>query len=66
MQLPISGYVVLMYNQDLGTFAPAFPDMDSAEHFANSMRLACEALAISEPIPVTPTQQIGLRISVES
>lgn len=54
-----------MYNQDLGSFAPAFPDIDSAEHFANSMRLACDALAISEPVPVTPTQQMSLRIATE-
>jgi len=66
MRLPISTWVVFLFNQDLGTFSPAFPDLDSAEHFANSMRLACDSLAVSEPVPVTPTQQIGLRIPVEN
>jgi hypothetical protein len=62
MNFPISSWVVFIYNQDLGTFSPAFPDLDSAEHFANSMRLACDALAVSEPVPVTPTQQMGLKV----
>jgi len=52
-----------MYNEDVGAFAPAFPDIDKAEEFANAMRLATSNLAISEPVPVTPEQKV--RISVE-
>lgn len=63
MKLPITSYVVLMYNEDIGAFAPAFPDLDRAEEFANAMRLATSNLAISEPVPVTPEQNI--RITVE-
>jgi hypothetical protein len=63
MKLPITSYVVLMYNEDVGAFAPAFPDIDKAEEFANAMRLATSSLAISEPVPVTPEQKV--RISVE-
>ena len=53
MTLPITSYVVLMYNKDIGAFAPAFPDIDRAEEFANAMRLAASNLAVSEPVPVT-------------
>jgi hypothetical protein len=62
MQLPITSYVVMMYNEDIGAFAPAFPNLDEAEKFSNAMRLATSNLAISEPVPVTPEQNI--RISV--
>lgn len=62
MQLPITSYVVLMYNEDIGSFAPAFPDIDRAEEFANAMRLATNNLAISEPIPVTPEQRISVNV----
>jgi hypothetical protein len=60
MTLPITSYVVLMYNEDIGAFAPAFPDMDRAEEFANAMRLASSNLAISEPVPVTAEQRINI------
>jgi hypothetical protein len=63
MKLPVTSYVVLMYNEDIGAFAPAFPDIDKAEEFANAMRLATSNLAISEPVPVTPEQRV--RISVD-
>lgn len=62
MKLPVTSYVVLMYNEDLGAFAPAFPDIDRAEEFANAMRLATNNLAISEPIPVTPEQNIRITV----
>jgi hypothetical protein len=58
MTLPITSYVVLMYNEDIGAFAPAFPDIDRAEEFANAMRLAASNLAVSEPVPVTAEQRI--------
>ena len=63
MQLPVTSYVVMMYNEDIGAFAPAFPNLDEAEEFANAMRLATTNLAISEPVPVTPEQKI--RISID-
>lgn len=62
MNLPITSYVVLIYNEDIGAFAPAFPDLDKAEEFANAMRLATANLAISEPVPVTPEQNVRVRI----
>jgi hypothetical protein len=63
MNLPITSYVVFIGNEDIGAFAPAFPDLDRAEEFSNAMRLATKNLAISEPVPVTPEQRI--RVSVE-
>lgn len=64
MNLPITSYVVFIGNEDIGAFAPAFPDLDRAEEFANAMRLATKSLAISEPVPVTPEQRV--RISLEN
>jgi hypothetical protein len=63
MTLPITSYVVLMYNEDIGAFAPAFPDIDKAEEFANAMRLAASNLAISEPVPVTAEQRINITVN---
>ena len=63
MTLPITSYVVLMYNEDIGAFAPAFPDIDLAEEFANAMRLAASNLAVSEPVPVTAEQRINITVN---
>ena len=63
MQLPITSYVVMIYNEDIGAFAPAFPDLDKAEEFANAMRLATTNLAISEPVPVTPVDNVKVPIN---
>jgi hypothetical protein len=63
MTLPITSYVVLMYNEDIGAFAPAFPDIDRAEEFANAMRLAASNLAVSEPVPVTAEQRINIAVN---
>ena len=63
MTLPITSYVVLMYNEDIGAFAPAFPDIDRAEEFANAMRLAANNLAVSEPVPVTAEQRINIAVN---
>jgi hypothetical protein len=63
MQLPVTSYVVMMYNEDIGAFAPAFPNLDEAEEFANAMRLATTNLAISEPVPITPVQKIHVPIN---
>lgn len=62
MKFPVTSYVVFMYNEDIGSFAPAFPDLDSAENFANAMRLATSNLAISEPVPITPEQRINIGV----
>ena len=58
MKLPITSYVVFVHNEYIGTFAPAFPDLDSAEEFANALRAATENLVVSEPNPVIATQAI--------
>lgn len=63
MKFPITSYVVMMYNEDIGAFAPAFPDLDKAEEFANAMRLATSNIAISEPVPVTPIQNVGINVN---
>ena len=52
-----------MYNEDIGAFAPAFPDIDRAEEFANAMRLAASNLAVSEPVPVTAEQRINITVN---
>lgn len=55
MDLVATGYLVLMHNNDAGTFAPAFQTLDDAEEFANAMRLVTENIAISEPVPMVQT-----------
>jgi hypothetical protein len=62
MKLPISSYVVFVHNEDIGTFAPAFPDIDSAEEFANALRAVTENLVVSEPNPVIATQAISIKV----
>ena len=52
-----------MGNEDIGAFAPAFPNLDKAEEFSNAMRLATSNLTISEPVPVTPEQNIRIAIN---
>jgi hypothetical protein len=52
MQMPITNYVVMLHHHDVGTFAPAFPNMDAAEEFSNAMRLITNDVAVSEPVPV--------------
>lgn len=61
MKLPVTSWIVFLYNQDVGTFSPAFPDLDSAEEFSNAMRLISNNLAVSEPVPVTPVQQLQIK-----
>jgi hypothetical protein len=63
MKLPITSYVVFVYNEDIGTFAPAFPDIDSAEEFANAIRAITNNLVVSEPNPVIATQEISVRVA---
>ncbi len=62
MTLPITSYVVFVHNEDIGTFAPAFPDIDKAEEFANAIRAVANNLVVSEPNPVIATQGISIKI----
>jgi hypothetical protein len=39
----------------VGTFAPAFPNLDDAIEFSNAMRLISENIAVAEPIPLIAT-----------
>jgi len=59
MLLPITSWIVFIHNQDVGTFSPAFPDLDSAEDFANAMRLLIDNAAVSEPVPIQATKSLG-------
>jgi len=52
MKMPVTEYVVMIHKRNVGTFAPAFPDMDTAEEFANAMRIITDDVSISEPVPV--------------
>jgi hypothetical protein len=65
MKLPVTGYVVMMHSQDVGTFAPTFQTIDEAEEFSNAMRLVTDGVAISEPVPIVATQSIKVKSWVE-
>lgn len=58
MNFPITSWLVFIHNQDVGTFSPAFPDLDSAEEFSNAMKLVMTNAAISEPVPLLANQGI--------
>jgi hypothetical protein len=45
----------MMHNPDVGTFAPAFPNLDDAIEFSNAMRLINDNIAVAEPIPLVAT-----------
>jgi len=62
MKLPVTSYVVFVHNEDIGTFAPAFPDIDTAEEFANAIRAVSDNLVVSEPNPVVATQAISIKV----
>lgn len=66
MQLPITNYVVMLHHHNVGTFAPAFPDLDAAEEFSNAMRLVTDNIAISEPVPVHARQETNLTTANKS
>ena len=55
MKLPVTAYIVMMHNPDVGTFAPAFPNLDDAIEFSNAMRLINDNIAVAEPIPLVAT-----------
>lgn len=60
MKLPVTAYVVMMHHQDVGTFAPAFPNLEDAIDFSNAMRLVTNNVAIAEPVPLVATESLGL------
>lgn len=66
MTLPITSYVVFVYNGDIGAHTPAFPDLDSAEEFANAIRAATSNLVVSEPCPVVATQEIQFKNRIKT
>ena len=59
MTLPVTSYVVFVYQGEVGTHAPHFPSMDEAEKFANGLR-AVTKLTVSEPIPITATEEVKI------
>ena len=61
MQFPVTGYVVFVYSEKIGSHAPQFRSMDEAESFANGVRVTT-SLTVSEPIPVVLTDQIKLPV----
>ena len=59
MAFPITGYVVFVYQPDVGAHAPQFQSIDEAEKFANDLR-AITKLTVSEPIPVIATEEMKI------
>ena len=59
MTLPVTSYVVFVYQGEVGTHAPHFPSMVEAEKFANGLR-AVTKLTVSEPIPVIATEEVKI------
>mgnify|MGYP001295082407 FL=1 len=55
MSLPVIGYAVFVYFKEVNRcHAPHFPDIESAEEFANDLR-AMSDCEVAEPIAITPT-----------
>ena len=52
----------MVYNEDIGAFAPAFPSLDEAEEFSNAIRAVVNNLAVSEPVPVLATENISMKV----
>ena len=63
MAFPVTGYLVFVYQADVGAHAPQFQSMDEAEKFANDLR-ALTNLTVSEPIPVMATESYKVRADV--
>ena len=63
MAFPVTGYLVFVYQADVGAHAPQFQSMDEAEKFANDLR-ALTNLTVSEPIPVIATESYKVRADV--
>ena len=47
MTFPVTGYVVFVYNDKIGSHAPQFKSMDEAESFANGVRVTTNLTAVS-------------------
>jgi hypothetical protein len=60
MKLPVTAYIVMMHHADVGTFAPAFPNLDDAIEFSNAMRLVNDELCVAEPVPLVSTVSPGV------
>jgi hypothetical protein len=60
MKLPVTAYIVMMHHQDVGTFAPAFPNLEDAIDFSNAMRLVTNNVAVAEPVPLVATESLGI------
>jgi hypothetical protein len=59
MKLPVTAYIVMMHHADVGTFAPAFPNLDDAIEFSNAMRLINDGLSVAEPVPLVSSPSPG-------
>ena len=59
MTFPVTGYVVFVYNDKIGSHAQQFKSMDEAESFANGVRVTTN-LTVSEPMPIVLTDQIKM------
>ena len=59
MKLPVTAYIVMIHHADVGTFAPAFSNLDDAIEFSNAMRLVNDDLAVAEPVPLVSTVSPG-------
>ena len=57
MAFPVTGYAVfILYIDTNRIHAPQFQTMDEAEQFANDIRLITSNCVVSEPYPVTLTE----------
>ena len=63
MKLPVTAWIVMMHHQEAGTFAPAFPTLDEAEEFSNTMRATTDGFAIAEPVPMVQTTPVHVRVN---
>lgn len=59
MKLPVTAYIVMIHHADVGTFAPAFPNLDDAIEFSNAMRLINDGLSVAEPVPLVSSPSLG-------
>ena len=59
MGFPVTAYIVFVDHPDVGPHAPRFKTIDEAEKFANDLR-ALTKLTVSEPIPVTATEEVKI------
>ena len=66
MKFPVTAWIVMMHHQDVGTFAPAFPTLDEAEEFSNSMRLTTDGFSVAEPVPLVQTTTIQTTPSIST